>query len=317
MGLDIVLGVQYMFRNLGTIVEDLSVDGGNNYFVANPGAPPDDALLRQLEQEARAAREAAMRNPSDQALQEAASRAEARLDVSRAVVLFAPPRRDYHALILTATKRLSNRFALLANYTFSRLIGNYPGLFSPYRGQLDPNISSQYDLIHLLVNRMGPLSNDRPHNLKLTGFYVQPIGRNGQLTASLTFSLFSGRPIQVLGSDPIYQAREAFILPSGSGGRTPTVTQFDVHLGYEHQLTRAVRLSMYADVVNLFNQREVLNVDDEYTFTNVNPIVHGTTRELRHLKSSDGSQLVVNSNYGQPTAFQQPLFLRFGARLSF
>jgi outer membrane receptor protein involved in Fe transport len=95
------------------------------------------------------------------------------------------------------------------------------------------------------------------------------------------------------------------------------VTQFDVHVGYEHLLTKRVRLSLYADVINLFNQREVLNVDDEYTFTSVNPIVYGKPEDLKRLKSADGSPLVVNSNYGQPTAFQEPLFMRLGARLSF
>ena len=49
----------------------------------------------------------------------------------------------------------------------------------------------------------------------------------------------------------------------------------------------------------------------------MNPIVYGGTQDLKRLKSADGTPLVINSNYGQPTAFQQPLFLRFGARLSF
>src|SRR6185436_18100199 len=174
--------------------------GGNHYFIANPGAPPSDGLIAELEERARAAKDAAMKNPMNADLQTAADAAQSRLDVSKTVVLFGQPKRDYHALTFTATKRLSNRFSLLANYTYSQLLGNYPGTFSPYRGQLDPNISSQYDLIHLLVNRTGPLSNDRPHTFKLTGFYVQPVGAKGQLTASLTFTLYSGRPVQVLGS---------------------------------------------------------------------------------------------------------------------
>jgi hypothetical protein len=317
VGLDLVLGVAYTFRNLGNIIEDLSVDGGNTYFIANPGAPPSDDLIRELEAEAKAARAKADQDKSNMALQTEATAAEKRLEVSKAVVLFAPPKRDYHAITILANKRLSNRFAILANYTYSRLIGNYPGTFSPYRGQLDPNISSQYDLIHLLVNRTGPLPNDRPHNFKLTGFYTQPIGQKGTLTAGLTFTLVSGRPIQVLGSDPIYGPRESFILPSGSGGRTPFITQFDLHVGYEHLVSKTTRLSVYADAVNLFNQREVINVDDEYTFTNVNPIVGGKIEDLRQLKSADGTALVPNSNYGQPTAYQAPLFMRFGARLSF
>ena len=81
--------------------------------------------------------------------------------------------------MLTATKRFSHNFVLQASYTYSRTLGNYPGLFSASNGQLDPNISSQYDLRELLVNRYGPLPNDRPHNLKISGGYTIPIGAGG------------------------------------------------------------------------------------------------------------------------------------------
>ena len=118
-----------------------------------------------------------------------------------------------NAITLTVNKRLSNRFSVLGSYTYSRLLGNYPGPFSPYVNQLDPNISSQYDIIDLTVNRDGALNNDRPHNFKLTGFYVQPLQRiGGALTISLTFTAISGRPIQVLGAHAAYGGRQTLIL---------------------------------------------------------------------------------------------------------
>ena len=40
------------------------------------------------------------------------------------------PKRNYDALVLTATKRLSHNFLLLASYTYSRSIGNYPASFN-------------------------------------------------------------------------------------------------------------------------------------------------------------------------------------------
>ena len=58
-------------------------------------------------------------------------------------------------------------------------------------------ISDQFDLVDLLANRNGPLPNDRPHNVKLLGTYQQPI-KNGVLTLGLTFSAYSGRPINCL-----------------------------------------------------------------------------------------------------------------------
>ncbi len=74
---------------------------------------------------------------------------------------------------------------------------------------------------------------------------------------------------------------------------------------------------MFLDIINLLDEREVINVDDEYTFSSVNPIQYGTPDDLKKLRAVDGSKLVLNSNYGQPTAYQAPLTLRFGGRLSF
>ena len=61
------------------------------------------------------------------------------------------------------------------------------------------------------------------------------IGADG--SGSLTFTAISGRPIEVLGAHPAYGPSEVFILPRGSGGRTPTITQTDLHIGYDHLLT--------------------------------------------------------------------------------
>jgi hypothetical protein len=90
-----------------------------------------------------------------------------------------------------------------------------------------------------------------------------------------------------------------------------------LHIGYEHQLNDKFKINVYGDVINLANERGVTNVDDEYTFSNVNPIIGGKPEDLRKLRAIDGTALVLNSNYGQPTAYQAPLYLRFGARLYF
>jgi hypothetical protein len=54
--------------------------------------------------------------------------------------------------------------------------GNYPGLYAADKGQLDPNYTSLYDLPDLLMNRDGPLPNDRPHILRADGYYQQALG---------------------------------------------------------------------------------------------------------------------------------------------
>ena len=226
------------------------------------------------------------------------------------------PTRNYDALVLTATKRLSHNFLLLASYTYSRSIGNYPGLFQPSNGQTDHNISTQYDFRELLTNRNGPLPNDRPHNLKLSGSYFIPFGGNS-IVLGLAFNASSGTPIEVLGASPQIGESEVFVLPRGSGGRTPWVTQLDLHVSYKRRLSALFTFEAYADVFNVLNQQAVTGVDEEYTFTEVGPIQKGKVADLANLKGIGGQAVVVNPNYGSATSYQQPLSLRFGARLSF
>ena len=319
VGLDIVLGASYVHRDLGNIIEDMSPDGGHFYIIANPGVAAEPELVKQLE--ADVARLKPLGTAPGATIEQQADYRDAvgRLSTYKLVgTVFPKARRNYDALVLSLNKRLSNRFSIISSYTYSRTIGNYPGTFSSSNAQNDPNISTQFDLTDLLANRNGPLPTDRPHNVKLSGFYVQPVaGDRGKLTIGLTFSGNSGRPIEVLGSHPVYDRREVFILPRGSGGRTPFVTQFDLHLGYEHKLSKRVSLSVFGDAVNLFNQQAVINVDDEYTQSVVSAVANGRISDLAHLKTTGGALISYNSNYGQPTAYQAPLYFRFGGRLSF
>ena len=66
---------------------------------------------------------------------------------------FDKPTRNYDALAITARQRPTKRSLLQASYTYSLQKGNYPGLFSTETNQLDPNLTSLYDLPDLLAPR--------------------------------------------------------------------------------------------------------------------------------------------------------------------
>ena len=68
-------------------------------------------------------------------------------------------------------KRFSKNWLARASYTYSRLIGNYEGLYQQETNYIAPNGSNAYDTPELYVNQRGPLPNDRPHLFKLDGFY--------------------------------------------------------------------------------------------------------------------------------------------------
>ena len=53
---------------------------------------------------------------------------------------------------MTATKRYSNNWQLIASYVWSKLEGNYDGTNQISTGQLDPNINSAFDYGDFLIN---------------------------------------------------------------------------------------------------------------------------------------------------------------------
>ncbi|MBI4820495.1 MAG: carboxypeptidase regulatory-like domain-containing protein [Deltaproteobacteria bacterium] len=317
VGWDMVLGASFVHRNLGRVIEDISPDGGNHYFIANPGDEVDPDAVADLQAEiARLNAQISGLVEEDAIALKTEERDEKlrTLQLYQGISAFAKPERFYNAAVLTARKRFSDNFLLQASYTYSRTFGNYPGLYSPSNGQLDPNISTQYDLPELLLNREGPLPSDRPHNFKLQAAYFFPVGdkENEGLTLGVSFRALSGAPIEVLGRNPLYGALESFILPRGSGGRLPVLTSLDLSLRYTIDV-----VELGVEAFNVYNSRVATSVDEEYTADRVLPIPGGTLADLKTLKTTSGVAPRKNPNFGQATSYQAPFSMRLGARVRF
>jgi hypothetical protein len=228
--------------------------------------------------------------------------------------------RDYDAVTLYFTKLFSRSWLAQASYTWSSLRGNYGGLFRPETGQLDPNITSDFDLTSLVVNRRGPLPGDRTHSIKVFGAKELSLGASNTLTLGFAYRARSGDPLSVLGSHPIYGLDEAFILPRGAGGRLPWVHTCDAHLAVSYHLSRQSILVLGFDVFNLFNFAAVTARDQRYTSQDVLPIPNGTQADLDNVLKVDGTPLSRserNPNYGNVQANQDPRRFRLSARISF
>jgi hypothetical protein len=126
--------------------------------------------------------------------------------------VFGTPKREYKALELVLDKKLADRWAFQANYRFSRLRGNYEGLFRNDNGQSDPNISALYDFPAIGTDgrvsqtargqfASGALNTDRPHVLHLVGKYMFDSGF--EVGAILNWQ--SGTPRTPLLAHPTYQ----------------------------------------------------------------------------------------------------------------
>jgi hypothetical protein len=317
---DLVVRLDYQHRWLGSIIEDGYGPGFGPGVLANPGHVPGSAIdeaTRQRDQTAAALAAAAPTDPNYQALTSAANTAAYNLATLQQLGAMPTPERTYDALTLSLRKRFSKNWMTRASYTYSRLIGNYEGLYQNETNYIAPNGGNAYDLPELAVNANGPLPNDRPHLFRLDGFYNQPVGR-GHFTGGLSFVARSGMPRNYIGNlAPGSAYQLVFLLPRGSAGRTPTVTQFDLKFMYGRPLTANVNFEAFIDIFNLFNQQTAILVDDNYTFDAAPPIQNGTVSDLPFAKNVFGQPVAKNPNFGQPLAYQAPISGRLGLRLTF
>jgi outer membrane receptor protein involved in Fe transport len=321
---DLKIGVSYQNRQLGRIIEDVSTDGANTYVIANPGqwSSEEEAKLNQ--------RIADATDPKDKA------RLSNELKLFQGIRIFDPPQRDYNALQFTLTRRFSKKLYVQGSYTYSRTEGNYPGLFQTNNGQVDPNISSQYDLVELLSNHNGALPQDRPHYIKLDGYYTFDLKKAGDLTVGIRFRALSGIPENAYAGHYLYGNNESYLLPQGSLGRTDFDHGLDLHIGYARHLNKNMTLELFADIYNVYNRQGTASVDDNYApyyklsangmggeQQNANPVSGGTYEDLIWVKEIDmngvesAKPIGRNPNFHNTTGRYTPAYGRIGARLSF
>jgi hypothetical protein len=323
-----------IYNKLGNVIEDISPDNGNTYVIANPGTdnynymvttPGDDG--KPLAQESTAQTDA---NGNVINYRSCIASVDP-LTGAPVTYCFPKAQRAYRALELSMQKRFSHNWQGQASYTLSQTYGNYPGLFSQTNGQLDPNITSQFDLPNLLVNRYGQLNQDRRHVIKIAGSYTFNFGTSLGVVADIQ----SGSPIAYLGYHPVYQGGEAFLLPIGTyptdaptsdspdyvAPRTPWI--FDVNLSAHHTLQFANKrsLALGVQVNNVLNMQRALTVDQNYTYDVTGPT--GGATALSEAQCYDLATGLAkpscerNPSFGAPVSYQNPFNVRFEAKFSF
>ncbi len=313
---DLTLRVDYVHRWIGRIIEDGTTDpsGSFAFVLANPGDIPDSALESVRNEIDRLDKE----DPTgmDARIQSELGAAQAKLANLEGLQKAPKPKRTYDGITLSLSKRFSKNFFARASYTYSRLVGNYQGLFQAEGfGYFAPNGSNAYDTPDLYLNQNGYLPNDRPHQGRVDGYYTYQVGK-GTITFGLSFAARSGVPRNYISAWYFNQPQN-MLLPRGSAGRTPAVSQFDAKLMYGRPVTPTMKLDGFIDFFNIFNQQAVLATDDVYTFDPAAAIVNGTKADLPFAKNIFGSPVTPNPNYGHAFAYQLPFNARLGLRLTF
>lgn len=328
-------GVRFIYRDLKRTLEDIAVDSGLNallagnpnvlngdcdgdgaadaafacgfdfYFLTNPGNPTNQVAVDVNSSGQIINTHAPVTDANGDPIAAYQSAGLTPLTVSNADMRYATPKRKYYAVELTYEKSFSKKWFLSSSYTWSQSFGNYEGFINSDIEQSDVGITQDFDQPGLADNANGFLPNDRRHKFKLFGSYrpTEEWNFGGNLQAN------SGRPYSFRGihpTDAFARAYGAFSFfrqgqPAnrGEAGKTAFTTQLDLNVKY----TPAILQSKATFGVDVFN---VLDSDKE---TEV-------YERADNSRAANGTY-VANQNFGIPTNYQAPRFVRLSAEVRF
>ena len=299
------LGVRYIHKNIGRVLEDVANAPMVAYDLGLPGLSSVEYILT---------------NPS--------SSTPVLASAAFLGATFDDPVHKYQAVEVSLNRRLTNNWTMLSSYRWSRLRGNFEGFYRDDNGQSDPGITSLYDFptndpsytsigvpqfgyqgdIRFL-GQTGILPLDRPHQVKVAGNYLFPIG----FSVGAGIDLSSGAPLTPLAANPNYtNGGEIPTAPRGSGlqtvdgfkTRTPFQSLVNLQASYQFKVGGRRNFTVLADVFNLFDTKTVLMYDQwtQLTGPEDNP---------------DFGKPVTQVLLGAPPQFQTPRQIRLGARFFF
>jgi hypothetical protein len=303
---DFVIRGRYTFKNVDSAVEDAGVrnnQGSEAYIIGNPGS---GLHLEQLNA----------------------------LGYTKA----ATPQRRYDAMEISLDKRLSNNYYFNANYTYSRLYGNYSGLASSDEaGRTSPGVNRFFDLPFIGFSATGEpdngrLATDRPHVFNAYGAYIFDWFGNKTNSTDIGFftTVQSGTPQSTLVTFIV----PIFLNGRGDLGRTETFTSTDLSVSHKYRFGRDNRFTLVGDlnILNLFDEKNVTSIFTTQSAVSLGPATFGLSEVAGANAFTSGALLsqintylagsasILNrkdSRFGQPNGFQGPRSVRFGFRLLF
>jgi outer membrane receptor protein involved in Fe transport len=265
------IGARLIGRRLNDAIEDISLDLGKTFVIANPGGPytfyvdPQNPDLYNPNYNPASTDPAAQPGLGQLYGCAAGATCTVTSNMMAALGFGAVPHaeRKFKGYELTLTKQLTDKFWFTFSYLHSRTSGNYRGRYFAESEERDPNQTEAFDVPALTVNTYGRLPQDRPEQLKAYGSYRA----TSNLTLSGTARRSSGTPIDATtdplgGSTPFLGA--IYLLPRGEAGRTPSINNLDLGLSYEVRDSKRVKLTFMVDVFNVLNEQRPIRVDSQF-----------------------------------------------------
>ena len=268
----ISVGIKAIYRDYGEVIEDFLCADDGTYCIGNPSK----GIMKRI------------------------------FTLDYANTFEAPkPERVFKGVQLDVHKRLSHNWQGMASYIYSKLEGNFDGLYAPFTNVgADPNITAAYDYFDFFTNgsdlsritNEGPLSNDRRHQFKMSGVFFTP----WKLSLGASAYYRTGTPVTRYGYSDIYGRYEFFLSKRGAEGRTPDTYEADLHFGYPIEVGPA-SVNLLVDVFNILNAQKPILLDQRWGFQ----------------EADNASPTPVNPGYKKAAMRTPPTSFRLGVRVSF
>jgi hypothetical protein len=285
------IGARYIHKQLDRAIEDIGfpdADGEVSYTIGNPGF----------------------------------GRASAFYPVSgSSLVAYPKARRNYDAVEAVLDRRLSRNWSARVSYTWSRLWGNYSGLSqSDEDGRVSPNVGFNFDYPLMPFDERGlpvygPLATDRPHQFKANATVHFAFGTSVGLQTFAATGVPRTRIAQFVPGEDV----EVMYRGRNSDGRLPWLRQLDLYVRHEIHAGPRWRVSVSANIINLFNgstattyyprelfQGQAIEIDETQFFRGID------TQQL----ISDQA-LVRDARLMMDSGYQAPRSLRLGVKVGF
>jgi hypothetical protein len=213
----------------------------------------------------------------------------------------------YQGGIIEVTKRFTNHYSILANYTFSKAIDTITDFNSDFGPQDNTNLNAE----------RGLSSFDQRHKV-VAAFVAQTGGTRqwaGGWQLAPIFRYNSAHPFNLLaGADVNGDRHSTNDRPIGAGrntGQGPDFISLDLRVGKSFRLGERAQLNFLAEGFNVFNRAN---------FASVNNVVGPTCPECsvlgRTFVQPGLGNVLPSQGLGFTSAFT-PRQLQFGARLAF
>ncbi len=219
---------------------------------------------------------------------------------------FHDAKREYAALTFDFKRAFDGKWGLQGSYTFSKLWGNYSGTVTEYGNtvQEDAGATFQWDSPGMENYGSGILPGDRTHTFKVWGSYALTpdflVGANVIVQSPEHFSClgYNVDDAYAYGYDQVSHYCGGQPAPLGKGLKSDWTKNIDVSARYTvpTAYTHGLGVVLRADIFNLLDTHSIVT---------------------RYVVHDGNNENLVDENYGTPTNYNTPRYVRLGFDLNY